>query len=122
LKSIHRVVVCGGLVLLGAVLTAPGAVATTADPNAPDRVGSLAVVCKKPDWGVECMIKCGQAGLACPAERRHPFKPDVGRGKLWKCDGSKHNELCKYIHENGDECTWNRKDDTDKCKYKGGGD
>lgn len=82
----------------------------------PDKI----IVCKKKAWGVDCMIACAEAGLSCPAGWEHPFKPEVGMGLLWKSSGDPGDEVCKYVYDNGDECTWRRKTKFKACKYGGG--
>lgn len=63
------------------------------------------VHCGKIEWGVDCMIRCGQEGVACRSHREHPFKPELGMGPLWKCCGCQGKQQCKYIYTNGDQCT-----------------
>lgn len=82
----------------------------------PDKV----IVCKKKAWGVDCMIACAEAGLSCPAGMKQRLKPEAGMGLLWKCAGDTGKEECKYIYENGDECTWYRDQKLFLCKYPGG--
>jgi hypothetical protein len=79
------------------------------------------VICGKSDWGVECMIRCGEAGVACKSQFKHPDKPEVGVGLLWKCCGCKGQQQCKYIYDNGDVCTVYREmNDFALCVYVGG--
>jgi hypothetical protein len=75
------------------------------------------VVCRKKSWGVDCMIACAEEGLSCPAGMKHPYSPSSGTGKLWKCSGAANAEVCKYVYDNGDECTWDRKKKLKACKY-----
>lgn len=75
------------------------------------------VVCRKSAWGVQCMMRCAEEGLGCPAGMKHPYKPDGGMGKLWKCSGSTNDEVCKYVYDNGDECTLIKKENRKICKY-----
>jgi hypothetical protein len=77
------------------------------------------VVCRKRSWGVDCMIECAKSGLSCSPEWEHPYKPEVGNGKLWKCSGDTGAEVCKYVYENGDECTHEKKSNRRLCKYIG---
>jgi hypothetical protein len=79
------------------------------------------VHCGKIEWGVDCMIRCGQEGVACQPYKEHPRKPELGRGALWKCCGCQGKQQCKYIYDNGDQCTffvgdWRRP----LCAYIGG--
>lgn len=85
--------------------------------DAPALDADTEVVCRKKAWGVDCMIKCAEEGLACPAGMKHPYSPSSGTGKLWKCSGETNAEVCKYIYDNGDECTWDKKKKLKVCKY-----
>jgi hypothetical protein len=78
------------------------------------------VHCGKIDWGVECMIRCAQEGVACPSHLHHPNKPEVGLGPLWKCCGCQGKQQCKYIYDNGDMCTYYRGTEKKLCVYIGG--
>ncbi len=61
--------------------------------------------CKKLGLGVvDCMIKCGQAGVACRPAREHPYKPEVGLGNLFSCKNGVPTHQCSYIYPNDDTC------------------
>lgn len=85
--------------------------------DAPALDPDKAVVCRKKAWGVDCMIKCGEEGLSCRPEIKHPDKPEVGNGKLWKCAGKPQEEECSYAFDNGDQCKYYRKRNQTLCKY-----
>lgn len=86
-----------------------------------DAIELSEVHCGKIEWGVDCMIRCGTEGVACYSHFKHPYTPEVGMGLLWKCCGCKGQQQCKYIYDNGDECTILReKGNLAYCKYIGG--
>jgi hypothetical protein len=78
------------------------------------------VHCGKVEWGVDCMIRCGQEGVACQPQKKHPYMPEVGIGLLWKCCGCQGKQHCKYIYNNGDQCTYYGWPRPPLCAYIGG--
>lgn len=89
-------------------------------PGGDDGATTLSeVICGKTIWGAECMVLCAEEGVTCPPQQKHPLKLDGGKGKLWKCCGCEGKKQCKYIYDNGDECTFYESGQR-LCKYVGG--
>lgn len=52
---------------------------------------------------VECMIRCGIAGIPCTPRIRHPYHPDRGDGGLVRC-AELVRQFCTYRFDDGEEC------------------
>lgn len=53
---------------------------------------------------VDCMMRCGQAGVACSPVLKHPYKEAGGKGDLYMCKTGFPTKTCSYYYTNGDEC------------------
>ena len=53
---------------------------------------------------VDCMIRCGEAGIPCRPQLRHPYKSEAGNGDLYRCAEWGGKNSCSYHYENGDSC------------------
>jgi hypothetical protein len=60
------------------------------------------VTCPEND-PVECMIRCGIAGIPCRPRIAHPFHPDRGDGNLVRC-AEVAKKFCTYRFDDGEEC------------------
>ncbi|WP_437809613.1 hypothetical protein [Sorangium sp. So ce1078] len=90
---------------------------TTTEPEA---IGSLKIIrCKGHEHGSDCMMKCADAGISCPAGRKHPYKSNAKTGLLWQCRSLGLLSSCWYYYENGDSCTFVGKAPI-MCRYEGG--
>jgi hypothetical protein len=86
----------------------------------PEAIGSFKIIrCKRREHGVECMMKCADAGISCPAGRKHPYKSDVKTGLLMQCRGLGLVSGCWYYYENGDICRFVLGAPI-LCRYEGG--
>lgn len=89
----------------------------TGEEPAPLLDPSKDVVCRKSAWGERCKAESAKEAHDCGAEAKHPYKPEVGIGKLWKCSGKPDDTRCKYIYDNDDECTYRKTTGKWLCKY-----
>ena len=97
----------------------PAEAQATGDSPPPGCIGEESykeVRCRKSDWGVECMIKCGEAGLACRSAIKHTHKPELAPGNLRKCKGTRKKEQCWYIFSDGTECVWTAQTKRTTCE------
>lgn len=64
------------------------------DCDMPDETELSQVSCGRPNWGVECMILCGENGAPCRSQINHTItgKPVL----LYKCCGCKGGQ-CWYV-------------------------
>jgi hypothetical protein len=60
------------------------------------------VTCPEDD-PVECMIRCGIAGIPCTPQINHPYHPERGVGKLVRC-AELVKKFCTYRFDDGEEC------------------
>ncbi|WP_437339148.1 hypothetical protein [Sorangium sp. So ce394] len=85
-----------------------------------DAIGSFKIIhCKRREYGADCMMKCADAGVSCPAGRRHPYKNNVKTGLLMQCRALGLASSCWYYYENGDICVFIVGVPV-KCGYEGG--
>lgn len=86
----------------------------------PEAVGSFKIVhCKRREHGADCMMKCADAGISCPAGRKHPYKSNVKTGLLMECRGLGVATSCWHYYKNGDICVFLVGVPV-KCGYEGG--
>ncbi|WP_438038101.1 hypothetical protein [Sorangium sp. So ce128] len=70
-----------------------------------EAIGTAKIIrCKRHEHGADCMTKCADAGISCPAGRKHPYKDNVKTGLLWQCRSLGLVSTCFYYYENGDSC------------------
>lgn len=65
-----------------------------------------AVLCGPKEWGADCMIRCAEGGVACPAGQRHTVaKVQV---LLYKCCACKGKQECWYAdsEDTGNVCVY----------------
>ncbi|MGK3960691.1 hypothetical protein WMF38_47545 [Sorangium sp. So ce118] len=86
----------------------------------PEAIGTAKVIrCKRHEHGADCMTRCTDAGISCPAGRKHPYKGDVKTGLLWQCRSLGLASSCWYYYENGDSCIFLGMVPF-MCRYEGG--
>lgn len=64
----------------------------------------LKVFCKKPEHGAPCSNLCIAQGIGCPPLSTHPYKSDVGWGRLFSCNDLMIGYMCGFHFSNGDDC------------------
>lgn len=88
--------------------------------NEMEAIGTAKVIrCKRREHGADCMMRCADAGISCPAGRKHPYKSDVKTGLLWQCRSLGLASSCWYYYENGDICIFLGVLPV-RCVYEGG--
>lgn len=73
--------------------------------------------CKRHEHGADCMMRCADAGISCPAGRKHPYKDNVKTGLLWQCRSLGLASSCWYYYKNGDMCVFLGRVPV-KCRYE----
>lgn len=71
--------------------------------NAPQPL-ALKVFCLKPEYGAPCSNRCIAKGIGCAPMFKHPYKSDVGWGKLFACNTLVVGHMCSFHYPNGDDC------------------
>jgi hypothetical protein len=86
----------------------------------PEAIGSFKIIrCKRHEHGTDCMMKCADAGISCPAGRKHPYKSNVKTELLMQCRALGLASSCWYYYENGDMCVFVGVVPV-RCRYEGG--
>ena len=78
------------------------------------------VFCTGAQTGIDCMMKCAEAGISCAAARPHPYKGGGGLGKLYACNSLVIGSMCSYAFDNGDSCHFAPWPMPALCSYTGG--
>lgn len=90
---------------------------STAEPEA---IASAKIIrCSNREYGADCMMRCADAGISCPAGRKHPYKGNVKAGLLCQCRSVGIISSCWYYYENGDICRFVLGAPI-LCRYEGG--